>query len=60
MTPTDADHALDQALALVSRSAPDHGPGPGPGGPGGSGHRATPWPAAREAAVRAGHGARAR
>ncbi|MFJ8011853.1 molybdopterin molybdotransferase MoeA [Streptomyces sp. NPDC096339] len=67
MTPTDADHALDQALALVSRSVPGHGPGNGPhggsggpAGPGGSGHRATPWPGAREAAVRAGNGVRAR
>ncbi|MFD8948653.1 molybdopterin molybdotransferase MoeA [Streptomyces xanthophaeus] len=52
MTPTDADHALDQALALVSR-APAGGGGPG-------GHRAAPWPRARESAAHAGAGVKAR
>ncbi|MGW6942020.1 molybdopterin molybdotransferase MoeA [Streptomyces xanthophaeus] len=51
MTPTDADHALDQALALVSRA-------PAGGGPGG--HRAAPWPRARESAAQAGAGVKAR
>lgn len=51
MTPTDAEHALDQALALVSRS-----PGHGPDG----GHRAAAWPRARDTAVHAGAGVRAR
>ncbi|MEV7519169.1 molybdopterin molybdotransferase MoeA [Streptomyces sp. NPDC091371] len=65
MTPLDAEHALDQALALVSRSGPGHGPHGGSGGgsgagDGGGGHRALPWPRAREAAVRAGSGVRAR
>ncbi|MFG2982754.1 molybdopterin molybdotransferase MoeA [Streptomyces sp. NPDC048258] len=56
MTPTDAEHALDQALALVSRT-----PEPGGGGGGGSGgHRATAWPRARDVAVHAGSGVRAR
>ncbi|MEU9298987.1 molybdopterin molybdotransferase MoeA [Streptomyces sp. NPDC048269] len=52
MTPTDAEHALDQALALVSRT-------PEPGG-GGGGHRATAWPRARDIAVHAGSGVRSR
>ncbi|MET9605069.1 molybdopterin molybdotransferase MoeA [Streptomyces sp. NPDC006512] len=51
MTRTDADGALDEALALVSRDARAHTAG---------GHRAAPWPAAREAAVRAGSGVRGR
>lgn len=50
MTPTDAEHALDQALALVSR-APETG---------GGGHRADTWPRARDIAVRAGSEVRAR
>ncbi|MCX5196201.1 molybdopterin molybdotransferase MoeA [Streptomyces sp. NBC_00249] len=54
MTRTDADGALDEALALVSRD-----PGHGPGG-GGPEHRASPWHRARESAVRAGSGARGR
>ncbi|WP_405491058.1 molybdopterin molybdotransferase MoeA [Streptomyces sp. NBC_00096] len=44
----DADHALDQALALVSRN------------PDGGGHRAAPWLRAREAATRAGSAVRGR
>lgn len=44
MTRTDADGALDEALALVSRA-----PSPGAAG----GHRAAPWPRARETAARA-------
>ncbi|MFB7463670.1 molybdopterin molybdotransferase MoeA [Streptomyces sp. NPDC056224] len=51
MTPTDAEHALDQALALVSR-APETG--------GAGGHRADTWPRARDIAVRAGSDVRAR
>ncbi|MEU6758253.1 molybdopterin molybdotransferase MoeA [Streptomyces sp. NPDC046685] len=53
MTPTDAEQALEQALALVSRD-------PGPGTGGGGGHRAAPWPRARETAFHAGAGVRAR
>ncbi|MFJ5806888.1 molybdopterin molybdotransferase MoeA [Streptomyces sp. NPDC093093] len=45
---SSADQALDEALALVSRT------------PDGGGHRAAPWLRAREAAVRAGSGVRAR
>ncbi|MEU3727116.1 molybdopterin molybdotransferase MoeA [Streptomyces sp. NPDC031705] len=45
MTRTDADGALDEALALVSRT-PDAG--------GTGGHRAVPWLRARETAARAG------
>ncbi|MGE7389814.1 molybdopterin molybdotransferase MoeA [Streptomyces sp. NPDC004126] len=45
MTRTDADGALDEALALVSRT-PDTG--------GAGGHRAAPWLRARETAARAG------
>lgn len=52
MTSTDAEHALDQALALVSR-APDDGGGAG-------GHRIASWPRARETAAHAGAGVRAR
>lgn len=48
MTRTDADGALDEALALVSRT------------PDGGGHRAAPWQRARETAARAGTGVRAR
>lgn len=48
MTRTDADNALDEALALVSRT------------PDGGGHRAAPWQRARETAARAGTGVRAR
>lgn len=48
MTRTDADGALDEALALVSRT------------PDGGGHRAAPWPRARETAARAGAGVRGR
>lgn len=48
MTPTDAEHDLDQALALVSRN------------PDGGGHRAATWPRARDTAVRAGAWVRAR
>ncbi|MFD8983668.1 molybdopterin molybdotransferase MoeA [Streptomyces sp. NPDC059564] len=51
MTRTDADGALDEALALVSRA-------PLPGAA--SGHRAAPWPRARETAARAGSGVRGR
>ncbi|WP_328926645.1 molybdopterin molybdotransferase MoeA [Streptomyces sp. NBC_00190] len=51
MTPTDAEHALDQALALVSR-APEAG--------GAGGHRASVWARARDIAVHAGSGVRAR
>ncbi|MGW0396159.1 molybdopterin molybdotransferase MoeA [Streptomyces sp. NPDC003042] len=50
MTRTDADGALDEALALVSRT-PDGG---------GGAHRAAPWQRARESAVRAGSGVRGR
>ncbi|MGP3687193.1 molybdopterin molybdotransferase MoeA [Streptomyces sp. IBSNAI002] len=50
MTPatpaTPAEQALDEALALVSRT-------PAGGGPGG-GQRACPWPRARDTAARAG------
>ncbi|WP_406366709.1 molybdopterin molybdotransferase MoeA [Streptomyces sp. NBC_01546] len=54
MTPANpADQALDEALALVSRT-PDGG-----GGAGGV-HRACPWPRARDTAARAGDGVRAR
>ncbi|MET9958051.1 molybdopterin molybdotransferase MoeA [Streptomyces sp. NPDC006326] len=62
MPPTDAaDHALDEALALVSRD-PRFGPaaGGGVGGGLGSGHPATAWSQARETAVRAGSGVRPR
>ncbi|MCY0919220.1 MULTISPECIES: molybdopterin molybdotransferase MoeA [unclassified Streptomyces] len=45
---SSADQALDEALALVSRT------------PDGGGHRAAPWLRAREAAARAGSGVRAR
>ncbi|WP_078859973.1 molybdopterin molybdotransferase MoeA [Streptomyces sp. NRRL F-2747] len=58
MTPTDADHALralDEALALVSRDP--HAADPHAAD---AGHRATAWPRAREAAVRAGSGIRPR
>ncbi|MFD9356703.1 molybdopterin molybdotransferase MoeA [Streptomyces sp. NPDC060031] len=48
MSPTEADHALDQALALVSRN------------PGGGGHRPAAWSRAREAAARAGESVRGR
>ncbi|MFG2618785.1 molybdopterin molybdotransferase MoeA [Streptomyces sp. NPDC048507] len=48
MTRTDADGDLDEALALVSRT------------PAGGGHRASPWPRARETAARAGSGIRGR
>ncbi|MEU9026197.1 molybdopterin molybdotransferase MoeA [Streptomyces sp. NPDC048383] len=51
MTRTDADGALDEALALVSRDARAGAAG---------GHRATAWPHARAAAVRAGSGVRGR
>lgn len=44
----DADRALDQALALVSRN------------PDGGGHRAAPWHRARETATRAGSAVRGR
>ncbi|MFD3696804.1 molybdopterin molybdotransferase MoeA [Streptomyces sp. NPDC058646] len=53
MTPTDAEHALDQALALVSRTPDGGGAGGGPRPP-------SPWPQARETAARAGTGVRAR
>ncbi|MFF4365338.1 molybdopterin molybdotransferase MoeA [Streptomyces sp. NPDC001594] len=46
MTRTDADGALDEALALVSRTPAAEG--------GAGGHRATPWQRAREAAALAG------
>ncbi|MEU6862559.1 molybdopterin molybdotransferase MoeA [Streptomyces sp. NPDC046876] len=59
MTPTDADaDALDEALALVSRTPAGEAPGGGGGAP--RGHRATAWPRAREAAARAGSGIRPR
>ncbi|MET9465583.1 molybdopterin molybdotransferase MoeA [Streptomyces sp. NPDC006544] len=48
---TDADRALDQALALVS-------PGPRPDAAGG--HRPAPWNRARESATRAGASVRGR
>ncbi|MFJ6797586.1 molybdopterin molybdotransferase MoeA [Streptomyces sp. NPDC091268] len=48
MSATEADRALDQALALVSRE------------PDGGGHRAAAWPRAREAAARAGEAVRGR
>ncbi len=51
MTPTDAEHALDQALALVSRA---------PAGEDADSHRAAPWPRARETAAHAGAAVRAR
>lgn len=52
MTPANsAEEALDEALALVSRA---------PEGGGAGGHRAISWPRAREAAVHAGAGVRAR
>ncbi|OLZ58405.1 molybdopterin molybdenumtransferase MoeA [Streptomyces amritsarensis] len=52
MTPANsAEQALDEALALVSRT---------PEGGGAGGHRAVPWPRAREAAARAGAGVRER
>ncbi|MGW7103698.1 molybdopterin molybdotransferase MoeA [Streptomyces sp. NPDC054838] len=69
MTRTDADRALDEALALVSRDPSPQSPGaPGASGPldasdplrAAGGHRATPWLRARETAVRAGSGVRAR
>ncbi|MFJ9341440.1 molybdopterin molybdotransferase MoeA [Streptomyces sp. NPDC101733] len=50
MTRTDADGALDQALALVSRD---------PAGDAAGGH-STPWQRARETAARAGAGVRGR
>ncbi|MEU7552517.1 molybdopterin molybdotransferase MoeA [Streptomyces sp. NPDC044571] len=57
MPPTDAaDHALDEALALVSRD-PRSGPAAGGGGGGG---RPITWSQARETAVRAGSGVRPR
>ncbi|MFB6521470.1 molybdopterin molybdotransferase MoeA [Streptomyces sp. NPDC056401] len=61
---TDADRALDQALALVSR-APRSDAAGGTGGSGGSGgtgggHRAAPWHRARETAARAGSAVRGR
>lgn len=57
MTPTNsADQALDEALALVSRTPAADG---GAGG-GGGGHRAAAWPRARDAAVHAGAGVRPR
>ncbi|UQX01956.1 molybdopterin molybdotransferase MoeA [Streptomyces sp. RerS4] len=59
MTRTDADGALDEALALVSRSSPQT-PDDNAGGDGGGGRRATPWLRARESAVRAGSGVRGR
>ncbi|MFD9405688.1 molybdopterin molybdotransferase MoeA [Streptomyces sp. NPDC059989] len=46
-----AEEALEQALALVSRS---------PEGGGAGGHRACAWPRARDAAVQAGAGVRPR
>ncbi|MEU6309601.1 molybdopterin molybdotransferase MoeA [Streptomyces sp. NPDC047014] len=53
MSPTNsAEQDLEEALALVSRT-------PGGGGPGG-GHRAAPWPRARDLALHAGAGAAAR
>lgn len=70
MTPTDAEHALDQALALVSRGNPGQdphsGPGSGSASAGGTGtgstsrRRSAAWTRAREASVHAGNGARAR
>ncbi|MFD9338246.1 molybdopterin molybdotransferase MoeA [Streptomyces sp. NPDC060028] len=48
MSPTEADHALDQALALVRRH------------PDGGGHRPAAWSRAREAAARAGESGRGR
>ncbi|MFJ3836293.1 molybdopterin molybdotransferase MoeA [Streptomyces sp. NPDC054904] len=51
MTRTDADGALDEALALVSRDARAGAT---------AGHRATAWPNARTVAVRAGSGVRGR
>ncbi|KJY39758.1 molybdopterin biosynthesis protein, partial [Streptomyces katrae] len=52
MTRTDADGALDEALALVSRTPAAEG--------GGGGHRATAWQRARETAALAGTTVRAR
>ncbi|MFI5829561.1 molybdopterin molybdotransferase MoeA [Streptomyces sp. NPDC051578] len=66
MTRTDADRALDEALALVSRDPSPHASGasgpldPSDAGRAAGGHRASPWPRARETAVRAGSGVRAR
>ncbi len=52
MTPTNsAEQALDEALALVSRT---------PEGGGAGGHRAVSWPRARDVAAHAGAGVRAR
>lgn len=52
MTRTDADGALDEALALVSRTPAAEG--------GAGGHHATAWQRAREAAALAGTTVRAR
>ncbi|MFJ6720858.1 molybdopterin molybdotransferase MoeA [Streptomyces sp. NPDC091259] len=69
MTRTDADRALDEALALVSRDPSPHASGPaGDSGPldapdavrSTGAHRAASWPRAREAAIRAGSGVLAR
>ncbi|MFJ3922526.1 molybdopterin molybdotransferase MoeA [Streptomyces sp. NPDC090022] len=48
MTPSDTERALDEALALVARN------------PDGGGHRAAPWPRAREIAARTGAAVRPR
>lgn len=60
MTPANpAEQALDEALALVSRTPDEGGGAGGPGGAGG-GHRAHAWQLARETAARAGEAVRAR
>ncbi|MFD6885804.1 molybdopterin molybdotransferase MoeA [Streptomyces sp. NPDC059957] len=56
---TDADRALDQALALVSRAPrSDAADAAGGGSGGGGGHRAATWLRARETATRAGSAVR--
>ncbi|MFE9562543.1 molybdopterin molybdotransferase MoeA [Streptomyces sp. NPDC006487] len=61
-TDADADRALDQALALVSRAPrPDAANGAnGTGGGTGGAHRAATWLRARETATRAGAAVRGR
>ncbi|MCB5179868.1 molybdopterin molybdotransferase MoeA [Streptomyces antimicrobicus] len=63
MTFSDAERAVEEALALVARDPGGRAPGPSGGGGGRGrgegagtdrGHRATAWPRAREVAARAG------
>lgn len=59
MTPTNsAEQALDEALALVSRSP--EGAGTGSAGGGAGGHRAFGWQRARDTAAHAGSRVRPR